>query len=247
MKRTICLAMCALLPLTAVRAEEEKQPAELTDPVEILKRMDEAAKVVKTVAYDIEFEATGDATKFVASGKGSAILKGWTGRLPEKYRLDVEIRKEGAESRRVSAGADGEHYYLIDHSTKTAHEDIDPAVMGSASSVLITAVVAEFVHPKPFDDEINAKTHEFKGIETVAGVECYVVAVEYQIGRKATWFVGKNDFLPRRRIDHFDDSGLGKGDVRKTITRLVVDPNLEEDAFKLKLPEGFTKTDDFAP
>jgi len=249
MKRAIGLALGVLLLAGVVRAEDDKKPAgDLSDPVEILKRMNDATKAVTTVAYDVEFDGTGDAGKFVATGKGSVILMGWTGQSAEKYRVDVEATKPGADKpRRVSAGADGENFYLIDHDEKKAYQDIDPAVVGSAGQLVFGSLVLEFVHPTPFDDEVNGKAHELKGTESVAGTDCYVVAVEYANGQKATWCIGKEDFLPRRRIDHFDRPGMGKGDVRKTITKLVVDPKLNDDSFKLNLPEGFTKVDDFAP
>jgi len=232
-----------------VLAEEEKKTAALTDPVEILKKMDEAAKAVKTVAYDVEYDATGAAAKLAPAGKGSVILAGWRDGRVDKFRIDAEARANSTqEIRRLTAGCDGENYYLIDYAAKTVYEDIDPNVMGSSGRLAFSAQIPEFVHPEPFSDEINGKDHALKGIEKVGDEECYVVTLEYAaVKRKATWYISTRDFLPRRRIDHFEIPNAGSGDVRKTITRLVIDPPLDDASFKLNVPEGFTKSDDFAP
>jgi outer membrane lipoprotein-sorting protein len=59
--------------------------------------------------------------------------------------------------------------------------------------------------------------------------------------------LAKKDFLPRRVERTFPTQGGEMGGRQTTLSDLVVNPALEKDAFKLKLPEGFTKTDDFAP
>jgi hypothetical protein len=38
-----------------------------------------------------------------------------------------------------------------------------------------------------------------------------------------------------------------QGVLEKTVTKLQVDPSLGADAFAVRVPEGFTKTDEFAP
>ena len=55
------------------------------------------------------------------------------------------------------------------------------------------------------------------------------------------------NFLPRQRIDLYTLPDNTTGTVTKTVTNLVVDPKFDEKSFTLKLPEGYTKTDDFAP
>jgi outer membrane lipoprotein-sorting protein len=107
----------------------------------------------------------------------------------------------------------------------------------------------EFIHPTPFNDEINGRSRELKGSEKVDGEDCYIIHVVYAAEQapQAIWSFSKKDFLPRRRIDIYalPDGQEGRG--TKTITNLVVDPKVDEEVFKLKLPEGYTKTDDFAP
>ncbi|MCB9849499.1 MAG: hypothetical protein H6817_02200 [Phycisphaerales bacterium] len=249
MRRLIGVTLSAVLLMTLPVSASDEKSGELTDPVEILKKLDAAAKAVKSVRYDVTYETTEDASKFAAQGKGTFTLKGWSGDRPELFTATVEAKgPKSDESRKLTAGCDGENYYLVDYAAKIAYEDIDPAVMGKASGLVFSGLVGEFVHPTPFSDEINGKTHELKDSEKIAGEDCYVVVVEYEnVQRKATWFISKNDFLPRRRIDHFDIPNVGKGDIIKTITKLEVEPKLDDDTFKLKLPDGFKKTDEFAP
>ena len=112
-------------------------------------------------------------------------------------------------------------------------------------------MMIEFVHATPFNDEINGRSQELKGSVKIGDEDCYEIHVVYAADRapQATWAFSKKDFLPRRRIDAFPAALAGgqAGTTIKTITNLVVEPKLDEDAFKLKLPEGYTKTDDFAP
>ena len=148
----------------------------------------------------------------------------------------------------VSGGSDGETYFLIDHLTQKAYRDFDPAVMGSGGQALGGIGMAEFVHPAPFDDEIHAESAELQGKETVAGVECHKIHVVYSGGRgESTWFFSTEDFLPRRRVRHFEIPQMGKGTLDITLTELEVDPEIGPDTFQMKLPEGYEQIDDFAP
>jgi outer membrane lipoprotein-sorting protein len=249
-RRLFPVAVLLLFAAPFTVADEKKPPAELTDPVEVLKKMDAAIKAVESVAYDIEFEPTGDAVKFLPKGKGTVILSGWSEGRPKMFRVDTDaVMPQATASTRLTAGADGENYYLIDHANKKVYEDIDPGVMGKGGQVAFSAVMPEFVHPTPFEDEIEkSEKQTMKDAAKLGDHDCYVVFVEYKGGqRKSSWYISKQDFLPRRRVDHWDMPGTAVGDLRKTITKLVIDPKLEPDAFKCKLPAGFEKIDDFAP
>ena len=136
-------------------------------------------------------------------------------------------------------------FYVVDHAAKKAYEDIDPQVIGSFGRTIQGAYMIEFVHATPFEHEIQGAKKELRGSEVVGGEDCYKLYVEYaqQNAPAALWSFSKKDFLPRRRIDTYPN-GVS---VQKTITNLKADPKLPDEAFTLKLPEGYTKTDDFAP
>ena len=106
----------------------------------------------------------------------------------------------------------------------------------------------EFVHGTPFTDEIEGKTQKLEGIEKVGGEPCYKVYVEYQNATQTTvWYFSVNDLLPRR-----DDRGRKTQDgqtfgSQRTVTNLKIEKSFDDSQFKLKLPDGYEKIDDFAP
>jgi len=247
--RKILLVLGLALTPFAAWSEEEKKSGELTDPVEILKKVDEATKAVKAVQYDVEFEGTGAAAARAAKGEGTYLFTGVVGTRPQKYRADIKIKRPDSEEvQHLTGGSDGDVYFLIDHANKKAYEDIDPAVIGTIGRPLQAGLMVEFVHETPFTDEINATKHELRGSKTIGGEDCYEIHVGYaNQAQEATWYFSKKDFLPRGRIDFFRVPNQPEGGQQKFLKNLKVDPPIDADAFKLKLPEGYTKTDDFAP
>ena len=234
----------------AVPAAEEvaEVAAEESEAVKIFRKVDAAAKAVTGVRYKVSSEPSGVATTFVAPAEGGGVMFGWTGQQPEKFAMKVKTTQPGTdEPLEFTGGGDGETFFLVDHVGKKAYEDFDPAVMGSGGQALFAVVMAEFVHPTPFSDEINADVAELQGTETVAGVECHKIHVVYSGGRgESTWFVSTEDYLPRRRIRHFT-TPQGEGSLDIVISELEVDPEVGDGDFAMKLPEGYERVDDFAP
>ncbi len=244
MKRMTSLTL--ILAITSLDATG----ADLTDPVEILKKADAATKAVKSAKYEVSLRGEGAAEARVPAIDGTMISVGSGDPAASPiFRQDVTTKRPGSEeTKRITAGGDGENYYLIDHDEKKAYVDMDPQVVGSAGRILFRAAMAEFVHPAPFSDELNADKKELIGSKTVEGVDCYEIHVHYAGGRgEAVWCFSKKDFLPRARRDVFTDREGKKGAFVKTVKNLVVDPKLEKDAMKFKLPDGYTRVDDFAP
>jgi hypothetical protein len=135
----------------------------------------------------------------------------------------------------------------VDHVGKKAYQDIDPAVMGSAANTLFGMAMLEFVHDKPFDDELEAETVELVGTADVGGVECHEIRVAYSGGRgESVWYFAKSDLLPRRRVQKFN-TPQGDGAIERTLADLEIDPEVPEALFAFKLPEGYEQIDDFAP
>ena len=254
MKRAVCLFMVLSIASVTARAEEKKG-AELTDPVEILKKVDAACKAVKTVKYDVVFEGLGESKARVGKVEATVILSGFVYGAPEKILIDAKATAPGStDVRRITGGGDGEMFFVVDHQAKKAYEDLDQQVVGSFGRTLHAGVMIEFLVDDPFGHEINGKSKELRGSKEINGVDCYEVHVVYatESEQAATWYFSKKDFLPRKRIDEFTLRGdrMPSGQKfrqQKTISNLVVDPKLDKDTFKLKLPEGYTKTDDFAP
>ncbi len=249
MKRTTFMLAGLAFTSTAVFSADKK-PGELTDPMEILRKVDAAAKAVKTVKYDVTLDATGAMAARGGKGSASFIVSGYVDGAPEKFMADAKFTPSGStDVLHVSGGSDADLYFVVDHRGKIAYEDIDPAVIGNAGRLFQQASMVEFVHSTPFSDELNGRSQKLIGSANIAGEDCYEIHVQYENTRapEATWCFSKKDFLPRRRIDHRTLQNGDKGTMVKTITKLVVDPKITAETFKLKLPEGYKKTDEFAP
>ncbi|UCE60681.1 MAG: hypothetical protein JSU63_02810 [Phycisphaerales bacterium] len=246
MKRTLCLLLVLGLASAAVQADDKK-PGELTNPLEILKKVDEACKAVNVVKYNAVAEGGGEFAARFGKIQATYVTEGWIQGGPEKYYADAKLTLPNTpEPVRITGGTDNDTFFIVDHANKIAYEDIDPAVMGPSGGMLLFGLMGELTHPTPFSDEINGPRREFRGSQTVNGEECYEVHVVYarEGAPEGTWCFSKKDFLPRRRISHYTQQN---GTITKTISNLVIDPKLDKEAFKLKVPEGYTKTDDFAP
>jgi len=244
----LCFAGSVVL---AAEPEEKKEEAGVKQPeaVEILTKADAATKAVKTVRYDFAFKATGAAQARSPEMTGKAVLGGEAEQGLGKFFVDVTVKATpSAEERRFQAGTNGDVSFLVDFTTKMAHEDLDPAVMGSDQQFVGLVAMLEYTHPRPFSDEINGKTVELKGTETIGGVECHHVFVEYTTAaQKADWWFGKDDSLPRRVDRHFASRSGEAAGRSLVLSNVVADPKMEKDPFVLTVPEGFTKTDEFAP
>jgi outer membrane protein assembly factor BamB len=237
-------------PTAQTRDEPARAGGELTDPVEILKRVDAAAEAVTTVKYNVVLEGTGPAKAQVGSLKAAVVAAGFADGLPERFIVEAEALTPGStQPVRVTGGSDGDIYFVIDHQNKKAHVDLELRVMGSFARPILNGVMREFHVPTPFGDEINAKKQELRGSKQIGGEECYEVHVVYAGERAAesTWYFSKKDFLPRARHYWFTTSSGEKGGALVTLTDVIVDPQLPPDAFKLKLPPAYTQTDEFAP
>lgn len=249
MKRTICMLLgLSLVSVTAMAGD--KKSGELTDPTEILRKADAAAKAVKVVKYDVVFEGLGNAQARFPKVEASIIMSGFASGAPEKIAIEAKYNQPGStETRRVTSGSDGDMYFVVDHQAKKAYEDIDPQVVGSVGRIVAMAMVLELGHEHPFTDEINGKVKELKGSKSINGEDCYEVYIVYATPQEqaVTWYVSKKDFLPRGRIDLRPGPDGLVPTRQKMIANLVTDPKLDKDTFKLKLPKGYSKTDDFAP
>lgn len=247
----LLLGVCVTQMAWAQTAQNTEAKAKKTEKVvnqealEILKKVDAAVKKIQTVQYDSTMKAIGDGAARQPELAGSVIQHGIDTNPFAKFYFDGTVKQAGSsESRRLVAGTDGDMSFLIDFTTKLAHEDIDPAVMGSDGRMVTQAMMQEFTHSRPFSDEINADIIEMLPAESVAGVDCYKIKVKYAgQSQETTWYFGKSDLLPRR-ADRTRGQGRGSSMI---ISNLKADPKLAADAYNLKLPEGFTKTDEFAP
>jgi len=249
MKRMTGLLLLWSLASSAVYAGGST-PRHLIDAKKILELADKACKAVNTAKYDVAFESTGAAEPLLGSGKASVIATGQLDRRPEKYLLELTVPRPGhGEELRLTGGSDGEVFFVIDHHHKKAYVDMDPAVIGPSARLFKAAIFGEFHDPEPFTAEINgSEDRVLKGTKRIDGEVCYEVYVVYDAGRvETTWFVSKEDSLPRARHDKFVMLDGREASYRQTLSNLFINRKLDEGTFKFKLPEGYAKTDEVAP
>ena len=220
----------------------------LTDPVEILRRANAAAKAVKVAQYEpkvFSLNANGEA-QLVA--KADVIIEGFSGKAPAKFKASGTFGRRGSKDvHELTAGSDGETVYLIDAKTKKAYVGFDFDVFGSRGELLRPLLMAEYVVASPFSDELSCEKQELVGTTKIADEECYEVLVQYANKRKARWFFSTDDLLPRR-VDRFPArNGRSARGTRLVVTSLKTDPKLEKNPYEFKLPPGFEQTDDDAP
>ena len=165
-----------------------------------------------------------------------------------KFRVNVTMKPLYSEEElRFTVGSDGDLSYLIDPAKRMVYADIDPAVAGNRGGVAKGLVMEEYTAPGPFDDELNATTVGYQGTQAVGGEDCYVIRVANKRSRESIWYFSTKDFLPRRRDTLFKNRQGETSRYTITLTDLVVGPTIDDNTFKLVVPEGFTETDEFAP
>ena len=249
MKSIVCLLLAIVLAGPALGDTEESAASRSPEAIEILEKVDSAIKAVHSVRYDVTTEPSGVAENFASAARGSSILVGWNGNTTESFYSHVETKNaDTGETIELTAGGNGDMYFIIDHQTKKAYEDMDPGVVGSGSRALRAVGMIEFVHDKPFDDEIGAEKVELLEEEMVGDEECYKIHVAYGGGQgETTWLFAKKDFLPRKRVRHFTIPGQGDGTLVIELSNLETNIEPDESMFVLQLPEGYEQIDDFAP
>lgn len=247
------LAACVAI---AQEADQEQPAANENAPtneaIEILRRVDAAAKAVKSVKYTGSFRGTDWLANRVSQVEGTAAIAGVTGSAPrisrfDQFRFDVRVQNNDSEEvRRFIAGHVGESFYLVDWQKQIVHVGSIPDVLGSDGRTAQAIGMVEFVHPTPFSDEINGEEAALTGTAMVGSEPCYVIDVTYRGGSESTWYFSQKDFLPRR-VDRVYRRGGQRATTELVVTDLVVGPELNASALALVVPEGFEKTNRFPP
>lgn len=214
----------------------------------ILKRADDATKAVKLIRYDAKWEGSGWAESRTWKLDGTVIAGKGSDDKPQVFLIVLAAQSPGSsEKREYTAGFDGTTYFMIDTKRKLVYEGTNGTAMGQGGRIAQVLAMIEFTYPTPFADELKGQKALLMGTETIGGEECHHVLVVYKNGQEAEWYFSTKDYLPRR-VDRIVKNSAGETAKRiRTITNLVVDPQLPEETFKGQLPEGFKKTDEFAP
>ena len=224
------------------------EPKSVAEARAIIEKAREALKQIKTIRYQMKFQAHGWMAKYAADTEGSVLL----GELSElnipRFRCEIRITPADSKSAiELQASSDGEIYYVIDPKTRIVHADIDEAVLGSQSQDVLRVPFREFVIKEPLANELRAKQIEWKGEVKVGDVACHQIEVTMTETRRSTWFIAKQDWLPRRLVRVVTDATLGEGYMEYELQNLQPETTFDPKQFKLTVPAGYRKTDDFAP
>jgi hypothetical protein len=241
---------CAVVySLVCGLAASSAQSQDLTDPMEILKRADAAAKRINVVRYTIVSQPTGWIVSRSPRVEASVVQERDGSATPKRFRIRLEAKMPGSgDSLSFTGGGDGQVFYLIDPREKKVYVDSTRKVLGVRERMLHAVGMVEFVHPTPYADEMKASKRELKGVVDVEGEACYAIHIEYAGGpRQAVWYFSTKDFLPRRRDQILSERDGKKASIVLTIKTLAVNPSFIADPFKLVVPTGYTRTKDVAP
>ncbi|HXV75908.1 MAG TPA: DUF2092 domain-containing protein [Candidatus Polarisedimenticolaceae bacterium] len=240
------LLLLAGLPTFAQQGQGVDAAGRSPAAIEILQKVDAAVKAISAVRYDVKTVPGGVAEQMVGPGEASVVLIGWNGRIPEKFHVEGKTAR-GGQPVTVTGGGNGDSYFLVDHTTKKGYEDMDPAVLGGSAQALMGFAMLEFVHDRPFDDELAAEVAELRGSKTIGGVDCHEIRVVYSSGQgESIWYFSKTDYTPRGRVRVFN-TPQGEGTITVTIENLEIDPKVDATLFVMNLPAGYEEIDDFAP
>jgi hypothetical protein len=248
--RGLSLAFLGVLVSSVALAQEPaKRSAEAPDAKAIVQKSADALAKLKLVAYDLEYKVTGFFGAFLPNISGRVVMGKESPDGAKRFRCNVKIQRDGSsEVTEVSAGADGKTYYLIDDKTKTVHADIDPQVFGNHRDPIDFTLTREFGMARPFEDALKSGQMRYEREEQVEGHDCHVVFFKSAATTpEMEWYFSKTDSLPRRVRFAMKDPEGNEGSGTATMHKLMVDPKLQMDPFALVVPEGYRRTDDFAP
>jgi len=231
-----------------VAAAGPAQAEEKPDPADVLKKAEAALKQAKVVRYKFVREGLKADAEKSPKITGTVVMSGWYRMFPKRFRLDAVSQQPGAtDTEKLTAGSDGDVFYWFDEKSKKVHADMDPGVFGSRAQSLFDLVVGTYANPDPFEYEKKAGKIEYKGTSKVGDEECHEIHFVFGEHFEANYFFSIKDSLLKKFEWTFAQVPGEWSGSRVVLSEVTLDYRPEGDPFKLTVPEGFTKTDEFAP
>ena len=218
------------------------------DGKRILTQSREAIRNARMLRYEGDYRVTGYIKQWVQDIQGTAIVGQISKHDVPRFRIELEQKEEDSEEAvRYVVGSDGDKYFLVDEKAKTVYADMDPAVLGSNSRAFRRVLLPELSEKEPFQEALESETISVGDSESVAGEDCHVVVIKNESPPDVMWWISKKDQLPRRVRRLYKNAEGEEGTTELTLRALEVNPRLRENPFLIPEPEGFKRTDDFAP
>ncbi|UCG34197.1 MAG: hypothetical protein JSU68_06090 [Phycisphaerales bacterium] len=218
------------------------------NPKEILAKAAAALKEVKHAQYRALYQGTGWFKAYTPHLEGTAIIGEASEHDIVRFRVEVRMTPARAfETIELTAGSDGEIFYVIDTQKKLVYADADEAVLGTRARDPRRVLMYTFVSEDPLASLLEAEDVELREDVEISGEPCFQIHVPRPDERDVTWCLSKNDFLPRRVEAQIKSPWNAIGTTQVEIHDLIVETECRPEVFRLSVPEGFTRTDDFAP
>lgn len=256
MRAVIALVIFLSAVLVAKGHEPEKAAApaakvdapKVADPKAFLGEVIKALGSAKVVSYEVDYVVTGWFGFFLPNIKGTVIMGKDTDLKSQRFQSNLTVEPVGSsEKTTLAAGADGSHYWVVDEVTKTVHVDMDPAVVGKNRWGIEFAMVKEFAAPDPFAEILKEGEIKVEGMTKVGDIECVSLRLRSPNQPEALWEFAMADHLPRRITFAQTNEKGDEGRAVMTLNKLTVNPTFAKEPFTLVVPEGYKKTDEFAP
>lgn len=232
------LAAAAGLPRAAA-ANERDNP----DVLALLREADAATRAVKTASYSAESYGIGATRDRYPRLSARVLIRKLPGEVIPQIRAEITGRIGPLASAHGGSllVCDGRAVLQAFHDERVCITGVLPEAARLMESFEERLLMRELVVPAPFEDELNADTLDYEGVQTLHGVECHVVFVVYRGGdARARWYFGVRDKLPRRvdRIYHPAGMFAGRALELKDLTVGVMPP---QDAFELACPPDYRR------
>jgi len=225
---------------------------QLPDPKEILSKSESAIRNIQSISYRAEYYVIGT-LKY--SGNIDAVLSPHQGdvlfvRSTEDKFMGGKFVVHGVKPRTKPEQSIAS--YKIVYDGKKVKKLIEPEKVvyvndqDQAGKYLLIDVfdliLSDFRALKPMERNSQADRIQYEGLAVVGGVSCHIIHLFFtgeSSLQETWWFVGIDDFLPRKVQQK--GYGLPKQEIVQimTMTEMKVDVAVDSSQFILDVPEGF--------
>jgi len=225
---------------------------QLPDPKEILLKSESAIRNIQSISYRAEYYVIGT-LKY--SGNIDAVLSPHQGdvlfvRSTEDKFMGGKFVVHGVKPRTKTEQSiasykiiyDGKKVKKLIEAEKVVYVN-DPDQAGKYLLIDVLALIlSDFRALKPMEGNSQADRLQYEGLAVVGGVSCHIIHLFFtgeSSLQETWWFVGIDDFLPRKVQQK--RYGLAKQEIVQilTMTEMKVDVAVDSSRFILDVPEGF--------
>jgi thiol-disulfide isomerase/thioredoxin len=224
--------------LISTKAFAEAGPA-----IELLKQAEAASMMLSSISYEASAYGEGDLSKIIPAVSGKVVAQRGPSDPEHRMAIHGNITTVGAPPVRFSFVSDGNQAIRIDHGQKSCLNGAS-----REARVIETAAIvpSQYLNEHPYAMELAAVAAQIEPSQSVDGVACDVVKVQYdRVGqREARFYLGKKDHL-LRRLDRMITGEINGVNAKQTVVYsckgLQAGIKIDAKTFTLDCPVGYTK------